>query len=128
MEELITDIKLEKRQLNEYSSLALAFLGDAVYEQLVRQKLLLEANRPVGVLHKLKTQRVCASYQAKAVDVILPVLSEEETDVLKRGRNATSSTVPKHSTAIQYRYATALEALFGYLSLKDELKRIDEIF
>lgn len=128
MGECNTYIQLESRELNQYSPLALAFFGDAVYEQLVRLKLLLEANRPVGQLHKLKTQKVCASYQAKAVNEILPVLTDEERAVLKRGRNATGTTVPKHSSASDYRHATGLEALFGYLYLKGETQRIDEVF
>lgn len=128
MGECSTYIQLESNKLNQYSPLALAFLGDAVYEQLVRQELLLDANRPVGQLHKLKTEKVCASYQAKAVNVILPLLTEEEQAVLKRGRNATGTTVPKHSSAADYRHATGLEALFGYLYLKGETQRIDDIF
>lgn len=114
--------------MNQYSPLALAFLGDAVYEQLVRLTLILDANRPVGQLHNLKTKKVNAGYQAKAVNLIMPVLTEEEQDVLKRGRNATGTTVPKHSSASDYRHATGLESLFGYLYLKGDSQRIDELF
>ena len=128
MEECNTNIQLEQRQLNEYSPLTLAFLGDAVYEQMVRERLLLAANRPVGQLHQLTIKRVCAKFQAKAVEVILPILSEEEQVVLKRGRNATGTTVPKHSSAIEYRHATALESLFGYLHLKGETERLTQLF
>jgi ribonuclease-3 family protein len=119
---------LEAREVNQYSPLALAFLGDAVYGQLVRERLLLEANRPVGQLHQLATKRVCAAYQAKAAEFLLPMLSENEAEVLKRGRNATGTTVPKHSTAAEYRYATALESLFGYLHLLGKSGRIVELF
>lgn len=128
MGECETEIQLEKRELNQYSPLALAFLGDAVYERLVRERLLLQANRPVGQLHQLAIKKVCASFQARAVDVIIPFLSEEEADVLKRGRNATGTTVPKHSSAVEYRRATSLESLFGYLHLKGDVKRIEELF
>lgn len=128
MEECETDIQLEKRELNQYSPLSLAFLGDAVYERMVRERVLLQANRPVGQLHQLTIKRVCAKFQAKAVDVILPMLTEEESDVLKRGRNATGTTVPKHSSAIEYRRATSLESLFGYLHLKGDNERIEEVF
>ncbi len=119
---------LELREVNQYSPLALAFLGDAVYGQLVREKLLLEANRPVGQLHQLATKRVCASFQAKCAEKLLPILSENETEVLKRGRNSTGTTVPKHSSAADYRYATALESLFGYLHLSGQQGRIVELF
>lgn len=127
-EECNTNIELEQRGLNQYSPLSLAFLGDAVYEQLVRERILLEANRPVGQLHQLAVKKVCAAFQAKAVAYILPFLSEEELTILKRGRNATGTTVPKHSSAVEYRHATALECLFGYLHLKGETERIIQIF
>lgn len=122
------EIKLENREVNQYSPLALAFLGDAVYEQLVRERLVLAANRPVGQLHQLTVKRVCANFQAKGAALLLPLLNEDEQAILKRGRNATGATVPKHSSAIEYRHATALESLFGYLYLKGEKARIDELF
>lgn len=128
MGECNTNIQLDQREINQYSPLALAFLGDAVYEQLVRERLLLVANRPVGQLHQLTVKRVCASFQAKAADLILSTLNEEEQAILKRGRNATGTTVPKHSSAIEYRHATALESLFGYLHLKGESERINQLF
>ena len=128
LEECEREIQLEKRELNQYSPLALAFFGDAVYERMVRERLILQANRPVGQLHQLTIKRVCASFQSKAVDVVIPFLSEEESDVLKRGRNATGTTVPKHSSAVEYRRATSLESLFGYLHLKGDEKRIEELF
>ena len=123
-----TGVSLEKREINQYSPLALAFLGDSVYERMVRERLILQANRPVGQLHQLTIKRVCASFQSKAVDAIIPYLNEEESDILKRGRNATGTTVPKHLSAIEYRRATSLECLFGYLHLKGDEKRIEEIF
>ncbi len=83
---------------------------------------------PVGKLHINTVKRVCAKFQSKAVDVISPMLTEEEAAILKRGRNATSNTVPKSSNPIEYRRATGLECLFGYLYLKGESLRIQEIF
>ena len=114
--------------MNQYSPLTLAFLGDAVYEQLVRERLVLTANMPVKKLHSAAVEHVRAAYQSKAVDVILPLLSEDETEILRRGRNATGNTVPKSSNPIEYRRATALEALFGYLYLTENNKRIVELF
>ena len=114
--------------MNQYSPLTLAFLGDSVYEQLVREKLVLEANRPVGKLHISAVQRVRANFQSRAVDVILPLLTEEEEAAFKRGRNATSNTVPKSSNPVEYRRATGLECLFGFLYLKGETDRLDELF
>ena len=120
--------KLTEREVNQYSPLALAFLGDGVYDLLVREKILRMANLPVAKLHSIKVARVCAEYQSKAVDVITPVLTEKEQAVLKRGRNATGNTVPKHSSTADYRRATALECLFGYLHIAGETERINELF
>lgn len=119
---------MDTREVNQYSPLTLAFLGDSVYEQLVREKLVLEANMPVGKLHVYAVKRVRANFQSKAFDVITPILTEEETTIMKRGRNATGNTVPKSSNPVEYRRATALECLFGYLYLKGETQRIQELF
>ncbi|MBQ3162691.1 MAG: ribonuclease III [Oscillospiraceae bacterium] len=119
---------IDIQRANQYSPLTLAFLGDAVYEQLVREKIVLTANMPVKKLHKEAVERVRAAYQSKAVDVIMPYLTEEEEAVFKRGRNATGNTVPKSSNPVEYRRATALETLFGYLHLTGKSERIVELF
>ncbi|MGN0599832.1 MAG: Mini-ribonuclease 3 [Oscillospiraceae bacterium] len=119
---------IEKHEVNQYSPLTLAFLGDAVYERLVREKLVKTANMPVNKLHKEAVEKVRAAYQSRAVDVILPLLTEDEAEIMKRGRNATSNTVPKSSNPIEYRRATSLETLFGYLDLLDDDARINELF
>lgn len=121
-------VVLDKQQANQYSPLTLAFLGDAVYEVLVRERLVENANMPVKQLHKSAVEKVRAAFQSEAFDIILPYLSEEEESVLRRGRNATGNTVPKSSNPIEYRRATGLEALFGYLHLKNDYERIVEIF
>lgn len=124
----MTETVLEKHQVNQYGPLALAFYGDAVYELFVRQKLLLEGNMPVSKLHKLSVEKVCAEYQAQAVKRIEPLLTEEELDLLRRGRNASGVSVPKHSTVAEYRAATALEYLFGYLALSGKTERARLLF
>lgn len=116
-----------KKDVLAYSPLTLAFMGDAVYEQLVRERLVKMCNRDTAALHKLKIARVCASFQSKAVEALLPTLTEEETAVYKRGRNA-NSTAPKNADMTEYRRATGLEALLGYLFLLDENTRISELF
>lgn len=108
--------------------MTLAFLGDAVYEQLVRERLVLTANMPVGRLHKEAVSKVRAKYQSVAVDVISQMLTEDEIAIMKRGRNSTSNTVPKSSNPVEYRRATSLETLFGYLYLLGNNDRIREIF
>jgi ribonuclease-3 family protein len=120
--------KLTEREANSYSPLTLAFLGDSVYDTLIREYLLLMANMPVAKLHSAKIKLVCAEFQSKAYDIISENLTEHELAVLKRGRNATGNTVPKHADAAEYRRATALECLFGYLYITGENERIRELF
>ncbi|MBQ4612007.1 MAG: ribonuclease III [Clostridia bacterium] len=105
------------------SPLALAFVGDGVYSLLVRERLLTQANRPVNDLHRLAVSEVRAEAQAAAIKKLLPLLTEEETAVFKRGRNA-------HTTrsGADYHNATGLEALFGWLYLSDRLDRVRELF
>ena len=119
---------MEKKDALQYSPLTLAFLGDSVYEQLVRERLVLTANMPVGKLHRLAVERVRANYQARAYEEILPILDETEESILKRGRNATGNTVPKSSNPVEYRKATAIECLFGFLHLTENKSMIDELF
>lgn len=118
---------LTQAQARQYSPLALAFLGDSVYEILAREYLVREANRPAAKLHEQKIQLVCAAFQAQAIDRLIPLLTEEETAVYKRGRNA-NNTVPRHTSAQDYHKATGLEALFGYLHLLGEQARLEELF
>ena len=119
---------LTGREANTYSPLSLAFLGDSVYDTLVREHLLRIANMPVSKLHSAKIKLVCAEFQSAAYEKLAEVLDEKELSVLKRGRNATGNTVPKHADAVEYRRATAIECLFGYLFLLGRNDRIYELF
>jgi len=83
---------------------------------------------PVSKLHSAKVKLVCAEFQSDAYEKVAENLSEHELSVLKRGRNATGNTVPKHADALQYRRATAIECLFGYLYITGRSDRIREIF
>ena len=118
----------KKLSPNEYSPLALAFLGDGVYEQCARYYVISQGNCPQGKLHKKNTTLVCAAFQSKAYFILEPYLTEDEIAVLHRGRNATSNHTPKHSGAIEYRHATAVETLFGYLKLLNKTDRINQLF
>lgn len=111
-------------KVDTLSPLTLAFTGDAVFSLFVREMLVCQANRPVGELHKLSVQSVKASAQAKAMRGIMPLLSEKETDVFKRGRNAHTSHTPKNQSGCDYHYATGFETLVGYLYLKGENERL----
>lgn len=108
--------------------MTLAFLGDAVYEQMVRERLVLIANMPVNNLHRAAVKKVCAVYQSKAYEAVSPLLTEEETAIIKRGRNASNHAVPKNSNPIDYRRATGLECLFGYLHLLGDKDRMEALF
>ncbi|MDE5772627.1 MAG: ribonuclease III [Ruminococcus sp.] len=119
---------LTEREVNQYSPLALAFLGDSVYDTLVRDFLLRKANMPVAKLHSAKIKLVCAEFQSSVYDITAENLSDKELVVLKRGRNATGNTVPKHAEAVDYRRATAVESLLGYLFLLGRNDRINELF
>lgn len=110
------------------SPLTLAFIGDTVFDLLVREQLVNEANRPVGKLHALSAGRVCAGAQAKSAEYIMDALSEEEQTIFKRGRNAHSKNTPKNASEAEYHAATGLEALFGWLYLNGDNKRINELF
>jgi len=113
---------------SHYSPLALAFLGDAAFGLLVRERLLFEANRPAGDLHKRATAQVNAQAQAKLARNLLPLLTEEEAAVFRRGKNAKPGTVPQSCTREEYAMATGLEALFGWLWLRSEFARARELF
>lgn len=114
--------------INSYNSLSLAFLGDAVFSLMVREYLLTETDALPARLHKLSVNAVSAEAQSRAAKAIFPVLSEEEADVLKRGRNAHPNHTPKNQLKSDYHYATGLEALFGYLYLKNNDGRLKELF
>lgn len=105
----------------------LAFVGDAVFGLMVREKLA-ETNRPLGELHKKSVEYVNANAQAEAFEVIRCDLSEEELTAFKHGRNLHTNNIPKSSTLAQYHTATGLEALFGYLYLSGKRERADELF
>ena len=119
---------LEPAEAQQYSPLALAFLGDSVYEVMVREQILREANRPARDLHTLAVARVRAAYQADAALRIADQLSEEEAEIFRRGRNASGISVPKHATPADYRKATGIECLFGYLFLCGRTARLRELF
>jgi len=112
----------------QYSPLALAFLGDSVYEVMVREQLLLEANRPPQELHNAAVAHVRAAYQAAAAARIADLLTEDEADMLRRGRNAHGISVPRSATPADYRKATGFECLFGYLYLCGNTDRLRLLF
>ena len=112
----------------EISSCELAYLGDAVTEILTRQRLVEKGIRGAGNLNKEALNFVTAVAQSEAIERLLPVLSEKETEIYKRGRNQHSASIPKSASAGQYRRATGFEALFGHLWLSGEHERLKYLF
>ena len=114
--------------IKEVSTEALAYLGDCVIELKVRELLVCRGISGSGNLNRESLSFVKATAQAKAMQNILPLLTEEETAVYKRGRNMSGGNVPKSATMSEYRSATGMEALFGYLHLLGKAERIDLLF
>ena len=111
------------------SPLPLAFVGDGVYELLVREYLIAQGNCPVKKLHSRKVELVRCQAQAQALrEALWPLLSEDEREICLRGRNAHVGHVPKNATVEDYHSATALEALFGWLHLQGESARLRQLF
>lgn len=121
-------IELTQDELRGISSIGLAHLGDAVFELLVRSWLCAHGKATGKGLHRATIQLVCAESQAQRAERILPLLTEEEADVFRRGRNAQVHSVPNHASRAQYGTATALEALLGWLYLKGDTERINVLF
>ena len=123
----MSKLNLSDGDIKSMQPLALAFLGDAVYEIYVREYVMAKGYRTINLMHREAIKFVRAKSQCQAVKHILPELSEEEEAVVRRGRNANPHTVPKNADVEDYRYATALESLFGYLELTGQKQRLEAL-
>ena len=121
-------VQLPDDEIRAISSIGLAHLGDAVYELLVRTYLCAHGKATGKGLHRATVELVRAPAQAEAAEKILPLLTEEEQAVFRRGRNANVQSIPKNASRAQYQQATALEALIGWLYLRGEKERIEVLF
>ena len=117
----------EEVDLRNYSPLTLAFLGDCVFDLIIRTVIVERGNRAAESLHKKKSTIVKAQTQAKMAEILLDGLPEEEMAVYKRGRNAKSYSTAKNASVTDYRKATGFEALLGYLYLQNKEDRIIEL-
>ena len=115
---------LEDQDIRSYSPLTLAYIGDGVYELIIRTILVKKGNCPVNRLHKKASSLVKAAAQSAIIEKIEEELTQEEHDIYRRGRNAHSPTMAKHPTMADYRRATGFEALMGYLYLKEDYERM----
>ena len=120
--------ELNESEIKKLSMLALAHMGDAVFELMTRASLCAEGHGAVQELHRLTTGRVNAAAQARAAEKLLPLLTEEELALYRRGRNTHVNSVPHAANVGEYHAATGLEALFGWLYLRGEDARIRELF
>lgn len=127
LRKLQNEFACEEVDLRNYSPLTLAFLGDCVFDLIIRTVIVERGNRAAESLHKKKSAIVKAQTQAKIAELILDGLSEEELAVYKRGRNAKSYSTAKNASVTDYRKATGFEALLGYLYLQNKEDRIIEL-
>ena len=121
-------MNLSRQEVNAFSNLGLAHIGDGVYELLCRSYLCARGNHTVGNLHRDTVQMVKAPTQAKFAEKLLPHLTEDELAWYRRGKNAHVHAVPKGATPAEYAKATGLEALLGALYLSGQTDRINELF
>lgn len=121
-------LSIDRDSLLSLSSLGLAHLGDSVFEVMVRSWLCLHGKAKAKDLHRATVRYVAAPAQAERVERILPLLTQEEAAVFRRGRNTAPHSVPKAATRAQYQAATGLEALFGWLYLQGRTDRLNELF
>ena len=119
---------LSERELGAMSVLALAHVGDGIYELLVRTMLCSRGPGRVNDLHRATVELVRAPAQARAAEKLMPELTEEELAVYKRGRNTKTHAAPNQATVSEYHAATGLETLFGYLYLQGDYPRVEELF
>lgn len=121
------DTSIEKEVAKQYSPVVLAFIGDAVYSLYIREKLSVTTDYKTGELQKLTSQKVSAHGQSELLNYVLPLLTEEETEIFKRGRNAKKATKSKNASVAEYNRSTGFEALLGFLYITGERERIDSL-
>ncbi|MDF2533408.1 MAG: hypothetical protein K0Q65_2989 [Clostridia bacterium] len=127
--ELLFDNKsLSDSDIRMYNPLVLAYVGDSVYDTFIRTMLVSNGSIQVNKLHKKSIKFVSAKAQAEITEQLYNILTEDEQDIVRRGRNTKSNSVPKNADMNDYRYATGFEALIGYLYLIGNTQRLKELF
>lgn len=128
---LLSDIQAtfpgKKQDVRAYSPLALAYIGDAVYDLIIRTVVVEQANRPAGELHRITVRYVSAEAQSRIVDALIESFTEEELSVYRRGHNSKPHTMAKNASPADYLKATGFEAVLGYLYLQDKMERVLEL-
>ena len=118
---------LSESDIKQSSPLVLAYMGDAVYEKYIREYVIRQGLCKNGLLHKKSIKYVSAKAQCEILKRIEPELTEEELDVVRRGRNSNPHSTAKNADVVEYKYATGFEALIGYLYLTKQEERLEEI-
>lgn len=118
---------INKSDISQMSPLVWAYMGDAVYEKFIREYVIRQEVSNNGLLHKKTIKFVSAKAQANIVHKLEDFLTEEEKDIVRRGRNSNPHSTAKNADVVEYKYATGFEALIGYLYLNDEEERLEEI-
>jgi len=126
-ENVLNEFNIKQNDVAQYPPLVLAYIGDTVYEVFIRTMVIGEGIAPVHKLHRRATEFVKAKAQSDIIHEIIGFLTEEERDIVRRGRNAKSGTIPKNADVTEYKYATGFESLLGYLYLKREFSRLIEV-
>lgn len=117
----------KKTDIRTYSPLTLAYIGDAIYDLIIRTVVVERANRPANTLHHITVRYVSAGAQARIIDALMDSLTEDEKSVYRRGKNSKPHTIAKNATAEQYLKATGFEAVLGFLYLNDQMDRALEL-
>lgn len=125
--EILKDFNIQRGAVNQMSPLSLAYVGDTVYEVYIRTMLVSRGNTTVHKLHKSSVEFVKAKAQSDIIHHLMDSLTPEEQEIVKRGRNAKSGTIPKNADVTEYKYATGFESLIGYLFLTGSHGRLLEI-
>lgn len=118
---------INQSDVKQMSPLVWAYMGDAVYEKFIREYVIRQGLCKNGLLHKKSIRYVSAKAQAKIVEKLENFFTEEEKDIVRRGRNSNPHSTAKNADIIEYKYATGLEALLGYLFLTEQTERLEEI-
>ena len=120
-------LQLEAQEIRTFSPLVLAYIGDGIYELIIRTMVVRQGNRQVNKLHRQASRYVKAQAQSQMMETLLPLLNEEELCAYQRGRNAKSHSTAKNASVNDYRRATGFEALMGYLYVNGEMERLLEL-
>lgn len=127
LDDIIIQIKVDEKNIKNYSMLSLAFLGDSIHSLFVREKLIEKANFKVKQLHSNATKFVKAKAQSFVVEQIFSFLTEEEQQIIKTAKNSKTNNIAKNSSVKDYKNATAFESLLGYTALKQNFERLNFI-